>query len=154
MACADAAAVDKGTNKLSLFNIFEEMTAVVFPAILPTLTLVAVFTKTPSEPGATDIEVRIAHGSQNAALPTPIDFLGNNRMRLILTIQAIQVLEAKPLHFSIWHKNKQLGAEWTVEVHSVGPQVLPSVPVAAANTVTSSSQGAAPKAPKRRAKRS
>ena len=38
--CAEFAPVDSATNRLSIFNVIEEISAAGFPAILPNLTMV------------------------------------------------------------------------------------------------------------------
>ncbi len=45
LLCAELASVDKSTNRLSIFNIMDELSTPSFPSLVPQLAVVSTFTR-------------------------------------------------------------------------------------------------------------
>jgi hypothetical protein len=140
LLCAESASVDTGTNRLSIFNVIEEISAAGFPAIVQNLTTVAMFSKKKSESGKVTVTVRIeTDKSQQANLPIELDFQGKDRIRLIAGLQNVQISGKQAVRVSIIHK-KTLLAFWPIAVNVVGhPQLAPQpAPVKSETSVVKS----------------
>jgi len=90
-ACADQVVVDARTNRASLLNLIDELTAPDFPAAHPFLNVFALIGRTSREKEKTSGRLDLSIGSQTKLLSTPIeiDFQGKPRARAVITIQGI-----------------------------------------------------------------
>jgi hypothetical protein len=76
-ACAESAAIDQGTNRVSLFNLLEEIASPVFPVVFPQLTMAAVSSREEMEPSLFTLSLRITLGGQQLVESSlSIDFQG------------------------------------------------------------------------------
>ena len=161
VACAETATVDAATNRLSMFNIAEEVPAAMFPSIIQTLTLVILLARSKGE--GDDIQLKISadiNGQQLFELPFNFSFLGKPRARGLANLQGIPLPSAGTLTFHVSHKKKTIGS-WPIVITALHPTAIspPPPPIMAANTTepapasVSSSQSSQASKPKRKARR-
>jgi acyl-coenzyme A synthetase/AMP-(fatty) acid ligase len=147
---ADAASIDQGTNRLSIFNIVEEVTAASFPAVLANTTLVAMLERSPSEPDHADIAIRFETSGKKVDIPSRVDFRGNKRLRLILTLQNIQILGPQQVRILVLYKGKPIGPHWAADIKAVAqPQIVPPAKTQSTTSVSTSGTNTKPKRKKR-----
>jgi hypothetical protein len=58
-ACAESAAVDQASQRLSIFHVLEEIFSPVFPAAYPQFTMIVMASREETEPSAFDLNLRI-----------------------------------------------------------------------------------------------
>jgi hypothetical protein len=123
IACAESAAIDAPTNRLSLFNLLEEFTGQIFPSIVPSLTLIVVTTREAREPEDLELHVKIRVNS-NVIYENAIraNFQGKMRVRAITNISGLPIMEPGKVVFSVLHGKRLLG-DWTIIVNSA-PSVI------------------------------
>jgi hypothetical protein len=56
-AIAESAAIDLQTNRLSIFHIWDEVNTTNFPALIPSVAIVAIFTREENEPNEVELQV-------------------------------------------------------------------------------------------------
>jgi hypothetical protein len=101
------------------------------------MTVIALVVKQPSEPEKSTFVVRFEARKRKAEIPMTVDFQGKDKMRLIATVQNVQVFDASPIRISIWHKNKPLQARWPIAVNVIGqPHIAPKSQVKSGTSVT------------------
>ena len=135
LACADSISVDKTTNTLSIFNILEEASAPVFPALVPRVAIIALFSRKISEPN--DVEatlelVTIKSKKKLLSTPLPIAFQSLLRTRVIAQLYGLTIEAPDVYRFNVVIKGKIVGY-WDMVSQQVGqPQmtILSSQPEA------------------------
>jgi hypothetical protein len=118
VTCAESAIVDTPSNRLSLFNLVEEIAGASFPGILPSVAFVIVLSRKKSEANRVPLKVTVALNSTILTeVPYTVAFQGKLRVRSILTLQGIPILEPGKLVFTA--KGPSISANWQVNVNAV-----------------------------------
>lgn len=122
--CADSGSIDTTTNRLSIFNVIEEIQSALFPSTLPSLSLILALEKNKDE--SDDVSLTLI-GTLNSAdlfnFPLEASFDGKKRLRVIANLQGIPLDAPGRLIISVKDKNKSLGI-WPIEVLSVGTPTI------------------------------
>ena len=93
-ACAESAAIDQGTNRLSVFHFLEEILSPVFPAAYSQLVAVIIATREETEPSTFNLGLRITQGGQGQPLadgPILLDFQSRPRARVLTFMNGLVV---------------------------------------------------------------
>jgi hypothetical protein len=134
--CAESAVVDSTSNKLTILNIIEEMSAVGFPAVMPVLTIVALFSKNKAENTKPRMNVVCAQNKKQIfSIPIEPDFQGKLRTRIIVGIQGVVLPGFGRMTVSLNHKSKTI-ATWPIEIVDVRslPMAIRPQPAVASGT--------------------
>jgi hypothetical protein len=138
LACAESASIDQATNKLSLFNVIEEFSGVVFPGMVQTAALVLIFTKEAAEPDQANLEISIVHNGQRLfSAPLVVQFQQLLRSRVIAHMNGLPLNGPGQVSFDVSHNGKSLG-KWSVEVKAIpAPAItIPAQQVPAVNAIS------------------
>ncbi|MGE0651925.1 MAG: hypothetical protein AB7P12_09265 [Alphaproteobacteria bacterium] len=146
LACADSASIDQRTNRLSLFNIIEELSAAGFPANVPSLALVMLLKRSRKE--SEEVELGITgrlNGKDLFSGAFRISFQGKLRTRAIANMQNVILTAPGKLNVEVRHKKKVIGS-WPVDVNNIAPPIAP--PPTQVQSSTTSGQPKKSKNPK------
>lgn len=128
---AQGVAVDRFTNRLSLFNVCERIEAPQFPIIIPELVFVIVLRREPADAAVFDsvLSIRLNEtviGQANLH----IDFENSMSARQITNFQGLPVLSPGELQFSfnLANGNSARAAVPVVQTPAAPPQATPRAP--------------------------
>jgi hypothetical protein len=121
VAC-ETISIDQSTNRVSLFNIMEELGAGTLPSLIPALTLIAAWDLDPSEMGqdfGVTFRVHSPNGEQR-------DFQSNftatrSRQRTFLALQGLPIEALGPLRFEVL-MNGERRATHNVTIRDIRPE--------------------------------
>jgi hypothetical protein len=90
--CAAGASVDRFSNRLSIFNVMEEIPSPTFPVWIPEMTFVVVLRKENNEPPQFQARCRVQVGEAVISEGTlDVDFGPNNTARGIMNFQGLPI---------------------------------------------------------------
>lgn len=114
--CAQGISIDARMASASLFHIIEEVTASVFPSVLPPLTVYGLFQKELNDPDSCSLTLRISLG-QDILSENPIIVKFDGKMRAHITgeLQGLMVPGTGDLRFKLIDGQKEFCA-WTIPV--------------------------------------
>ena len=116
---ADGAVIDQQTNRLSIFNVLEEMSAPGFPAMHSQLSIIAVLQKGPNEKEDPKLNIRISlDRSELVDFPITLSFEGVERSRFVGSIAGLLLPSAGTLKFDLRHRSRSISS-WRVPVREV-----------------------------------
>jgi hypothetical protein len=137
LLCAESAVVDSTSNKLTIINVVEELSAAGFPAVIPTLTIVALISRKKTEAEKPPMRVVATQNNKELfAIPINSSFQGKFRSRILVGIQGIVIPGVGRIMVSLNHKNKSLGS-WPIEVLDIrsSPAItVPPLPISSATS--------------------
>lgn len=115
--CARGSSVDRFTNNLSIFELLEGVAPETYPALLPNLVAVSVFTKGPTEEREIYPFVLKVKKGKEVILRTDlnIDFQGLARSRSIATIQGILLVEPGTLEVCLSDSRGTVVGRYNIE---------------------------------------
>ena len=122
--CAESAVVDRTTNKLSIYNIIEQVSSPIFPAAVP-MTLVAQFTRTKRENDQQKMKLTFSLDNMTKPLgeeQISISFEKKMSSRLIAYIQAVIIPQPGILSAKLEQRNRLLG-EWKMNIKKLDEQI-------------------------------
>ena len=90
---AEATSVDQGTNKISIFNVIEELRSPQWPATVPVMTAVGALEASEEDKGKEfQAIVRVSGDALSEPRDFPLNFeLNTKRQRLLFRINALRV---------------------------------------------------------------
>jgi hypothetical protein len=151
--CAESVSIDQQGNRLSIFNIADEVSAFGFPAVGNNLAVVALLSRKKSEPNTAQLRIRIElNKKQLTEIPFAVDFQNNYKCRAIANVQGMIIPGLGTLKVSLFLKTRELGT-WEIDVRQVGqaqlmqPQMMRSAAMAV-GVVTSAAKSKKAKAKK------
>jgi hypothetical protein len=123
-ACADSASLDARSNRLSLFHLTEELNAASFPAIHPTMSVVAIVERSAQEPQRGSLLITgELNGKQIFSLPFAVDFQTHLKARAIADIQGLPLSGPGKLTIKALDGTTVV-ASWPMQVNHIGqPQI-------------------------------
>ena len=124
IACAESAAIDMSTQRVSLFNLLEEIGAASFPVILPHVSLISIFPRRANESENPSLQLRVTLDGQKQALfeaPLEVQFQGKLRARNLTSLQGMPIPSTGLMKVEIRSKSRVLGT-WNVQVGRIGQQ--------------------------------
>jgi len=118
--CAQTASVDRASNRVSVFNVYDHFPVSSVPINIPSITFVAAIESAEDEDttnfrGIVDVEV---NKSKVFEIEVPITFADHRLARVVLTFQGIPVLKPGPVTFRLSLPDKTC-AEATFQVINV-----------------------------------
>lgn len=153
--CSEAAIVDGKSNRLSIFNITEQVQAASFPVLIPKITVTALLSKSKKEREVASMKIHLTLNDKPLVdVPFVIDFQGKQRARGIAEIQGLLVNEPGDIKAELTYKKKVLG-EWSFEITQMVGQPftqLKQPDAAAEGTRDSAPKSRTRKAPKKKSK--
>jgi hypothetical protein len=99
--CAESATVDRTTNRVSLFNVFDHYLPPTFPASLPSVAFVAAVERDEGEGDVNGIAEICVPGAPQFNYPVSIVFTESRIARCMLTVQAIPVKQEGRITFRL-----------------------------------------------------
>jgi hypothetical protein len=129
-ACAESAAVDQATQRLSIFHVLEEISSPVFPAAYPQFTMIVMASREQTEPSAFDLNLRITLSGQEQPLLDggfQLEFQNRPRARTLAQIAGLPIPSPGVLHFSLSYEERELSA-WDVLVTQVPHPTITTQP--------------------------
>jgi Family of unknown function (DUF6941) len=127
---AESASIDAATNRLSIFNILEEIHSQVFPAAYPQMTIVTICARENNESNTFTLTLRITIDGQEKPLlsgPFYVDFQGRVRARSLGQIAGLLIPATGILRFELLEGEQQLGS-WETLVQRIGEAVVTPQP--------------------------
>lgn len=120
--CAQTATVDRATNRLSLVNVIDLLSAVSFPLYVPNIAFACVLESEGDNEGIVKGFFQIlSNDVLLGASDVPINFTENRLARIVLNLQGIPVQKPGPLTFRLTLPNGFI-AETRFQVISVAPR--------------------------------
>jgi hypothetical protein len=120
--CAQTASVDRATNRVSIFNVFDHLPVTSLPVVVPSVTFVSVIESEKAENINVSGEIEIeANGVSIFKIQVPISFTDNRLARVVLTFQGIPVRDTGSLTFRLALPDGTI-AETTFQVINVIPK--------------------------------
>ena len=118
--------VDQQTNRLSLFNIFEQINAHQFPLVLPSITAVSVWIiEVGEEEKDFQCNLHIAlPDERHFDFPTNFKFI-SRRHRVIQRLQGLVIDKPGMFHFKVFLNGDYI-ASHEVDVSQINPNELPT----------------------------
>lgn len=129
-ACAESAAIDQATNRLSMFHLFEEIFAPVFPTAVPQLTVVTVSSREEGEPSLFTLSLRVTlsgHGHPLVQGSPSVDFQERPRARTLGIMSGLVIPGPGHLRFVLYEGDQELSA-WDVFVRQIGEPTIVTQP--------------------------
>jgi hypothetical protein len=129
-ACAESAAIDQATNRLSMFHLLEEILSPVFPSVFPQITVVALSSREEAEPSIFTLGLRITLSGHDQPLVHGslfVDFQGRPRARTLGVVSGLLVPGPGNLRFSLSEGENELSA-WDVIVRQIGEPTIVTQP--------------------------
>lgn len=132
--CAGGVSVDRFSNRLSIFNVLEQLPSPSFPVWVPELTFLVVLRRENNEDVRFHTRCQVQLGenmiADNAAL---VDFEGTNNARLVLNFQGLPVPTPGDLIFRLLLPNHEPAAVTIPVIRAGGtvaePAAAPAAPV-------------------------
>ena len=122
--CAESVVVDIETNRLSLFNLMEELGAASFPVVIFPIAFVAAFTRTPDEPDDPPLKLLIKIDDEVLFQVAPASpFRGHLRSRAIWRMASLVIPKPGVLRATL-HTGELLLGKWEMTVQQVGEPQL------------------------------
>jgi hypothetical protein len=137
--CAESAAIDQTTNRLSIFRVMEEIGSPAFPGAWPQMWIIAAGIRDENDPSVYNLTMRITLTGQQqpiVAAPFMIDFQNRSRARALGQIAGLVLPNPGVLRFSLSDGTSELGF-WEVTVTQLGS---PSVNMRPTSAVAPASQ--------------
>jgi hypothetical protein len=138
-AVAESAAIDQGTNRLSLFNLLEEIISPAFTIVFPQLTIATISSREEVEPSLFTLSLRITLGDQQLVESSlSVDFQGRPRARTLGVMSGLMVPRPGNLRLALSEAENELSA-WDVMVRHIGEPTIvtqPTGPSGSASTGT------------------
>jgi hypothetical protein len=136
IAVAEGAVIDKGSNRISLFNVMDEIGVPAFPVMIPSLGIASMIVRAAGE-DPSPVRIKISLNEQ-ILLQTgiQIDFQGHLRTRGVALVQGLILHQVGDLRIEILFGDESAGS-WGIPVLLVGQsqaggdQNQPSTSVAA-----------------------
>src|SRR5208282_433451 len=89
-AVAESSSIDITTNRLSIFHVWDDLTTPILPVVLPSLAVVAMFTREQNEPDNVELQIDVSFtGKTLAQFPLAVSFQSMLKTRFVATIQGI-----------------------------------------------------------------
>ena len=129
LTCADSGVIDATSNRLSVFQLFEEIQTPTFPIVIPRISTISMVRRTWREKDKYSAELLITLNNKTLVrLPWVIDFATKLKATSVGDIQGLVIPTPGTLRFELRVKNKPLG-EWRVQVKQIEPtQIVPKPP--------------------------
>jgi hypothetical protein len=123
-AVSETAVIDQSSNRVSLFNLFENSNAVSFPIIIQSMTIVASIVKEDEDgDDGLNLSVRISIDEESIfEFPAEVAFLGQKLARSITHLQGMVITKPGLMRFELMQQGNAL-ANWDVRIVPTGPEV-------------------------------
>lgn len=116
-ACAQSVVRDAETNRVSVFNVLEEIAAPEFPAFLPELATVLFLERRPSDPNEVECEFAfVLNGEELWRGNLLVHFDGKLRSRAFLVARGVGPLEPGRLTVTWYVAGKKTGS-WDILIN-------------------------------------
>jgi hypothetical protein len=135
LVIAQSAVIDQATNNLSIFGIFEQITASGFPIAVPMTIVLHVSRKKAEKPSQDARIVLTLNGSKIGEQRVTIEFQDKFKSRLIATVQPVVIERPGALTVSMFQRKTCLES-WPVNILQVAQVHLgaPSQPTSRCNS--------------------
>jgi hypothetical protein len=92
LLCCDNVIVDKRTNNVSIFNLYELFSPQMFPFVIPRFSILDILEKDNDDPNEIEISFKISIGEQTIVeRSTSVNFKQKNRIRNIIQFGGMPV---------------------------------------------------------------
>jgi hypothetical protein len=125
-AVAESSSIDIATQRLSIFNIWEDITTANLPAFVPSMALVAILTREENEPRDVELQVIVTLNGNNilAQLQARVSFQSALKARAVINVQGMVFNEQGVCEIAIRHADAEPLGSWTMRVNLVAhPQI-------------------------------
>lgn len=121
LIAAESVSVDQSTNRLSLFNVADEMLAPAFPTVIPTLSVVALITReTGEEAGPASLRVR-PNDETLIEGAIPLAFQDKLKTRAMITVQGLAIAAAGTLNCEVLF-GQDIAGTWKITIGQLAAQ--------------------------------
>ena len=126
--CAESASVDQRKNTLSAFHILENTYAPLFPFIIPRVSILAAFERTPDEPSLFPLMLLVTLGGVEVFKgPFALNFAQQLMTRTVVEIGGLPVDSPGKLKFSILRDNHEQ-ASWAITIERLNAPAMEQLP--------------------------
>ena len=121
-ACSQSAVVDSRTNRLSLFNLLEELNTTSFPCTISGLALILVMLRTPEEPDESFVTIQSTQeGRVLSGFTIGLQFQHHLRTRVVADLNGLTAIGPGLMELTVLSPTQTIMASWKVRVnHTVG----------------------------------
>jgi hypothetical protein len=119
--CCESAVVDLINNRLSIFNVLDEVNVLQFPTVLAKVTLVFVIEREAEEEQQFETILTVSHsGNELVRSPMAANFGDKQRLRLIPVIQGFVLPGPGVFRAAMRHNDQEMGF-WEFKVGQSAP---------------------------------
>jgi len=128
--CAQSAVVDSRTNRLSLFNLLEELNATSFPCTISGLALTLVMLRTPEEPEEAFVTIQSTQeGRVLSGFSIALQFHRHLRTRVVADLNGLTAIGPGVIELSVLSPSQIIMASWKVKVNQTFRTTSQDTPV-------------------------
>ena len=126
--CAESAALDQRKSTLSAFHILENTYAPLFPFLIPRISILAAFERTPDEPSMFPLILSVTLGEhQIFSGPVAVNFAQQLQTRTLVEMGGLPVSSPGKLKFSLL-RDQELVASWTIVIERLNTPGMEQLP--------------------------
>lgn len=130
LICATGYSIDAASNRLSAFNLIEQIHTAIFPVALAPFAILGLIGKSPAEPAVTAVKIKLTlNGMILNESKIPIDFQGNQLNRLAGEVAGLVVPGPGTLLVNLEDDAGNVLGVWESDV--LGPMVSAPSPTSA-----------------------
>lgn len=123
LSCAESTLLDANTNKVSLINIFDELTSPQFPFLIPNFSVLAVTKREDGEEDQGSCTIKISLDEQIILdAPVLINYQGTAMHRAIMGLHGLVVSGPGILKVQLLYEETKIG-EWLIPVSQLTPSI-------------------------------
>jgi hypothetical protein len=126
--CAESAALDQRRSTLSAFHILENTYAPLFPFLIPRISILAAFERTPEEPSLFPLSLLVTLGEQQVFKGTlAVNFAQQLHTRTVAEIGGLLISSPGKLKFSLFRDKEEL-ASWVIAIERLNIPGMEQLP--------------------------
>ena len=110
LACAELTLLDANSNRVSLINIYEELSSAQFPFLIPYFSVLAITKKEDGEEDEGSCAIKVSLGDE-AVLETDVlvHYEGGEIHRSIISLQGLVITSPGTLKLQLLHNSSEIG---------------------------------------------
>lgn len=126
--CAESASIDQRKNTLSAFHILDSTYAPLFPFMIPRVSILAAFERTPDEPSLFPLVLLVTLGEEEVFRgPLALNFAQQLTTRTVVEIGGLPVSSPGKLKFTLLREDREL-TSWAIIIERLNAPAMEQLP--------------------------
>lgn len=124
LVCAESTLLDANSNRVSLINVYDEISSPQFPFLTPLFSVLAVTQKDDDEEDECSCNVRISlDDNEIFVAPVLINYQGTELHRTIIGLQGLVISGPGTLKIQLLFDGAEIG-DWNIPVKQLAPSMV------------------------------